>query len=186
VQLPQLDEVDALLLRVGVMVDAIEARDYEALDRVRIWLVEAAAVFERDRRGAGAATLAGLRAQLDAIALGVMPVGLSTEDVPRRRRRDAALLLLVQTAAQTVSSAVADVRARLDEAGGLMRQIVAVARHKQLAGSAAPGPGSETGLRALWAEIAADADMTGAATRVLGLANSAEALALLDQALALP
>jgi len=182
--LPQIEELDALLLKLPGLVDAVEREDLQALDAARGWLVEIEGAFERNRLAPETAAIAALRAELRMAALGAAPPTLRfAGQLKPRRIREATLLDALRRAQQAVAAALTSTLAEHEEAERLTRQLVALARHKGVTGSAVPGPGNETGLRQLWQVICSDSDMTTGTVRVLGLVGEADALALLDRAL---
>lgn len=184
---PQLEEIDQLLLRVSGLVDAIEDQYWDAADRVRGWLYDTEAAFQRDGLAAVSSRMAGLRAELLVLLLGGSPPGFPINPQTNSRRlRQVGLLHVVQEGERSASTAVEDVRVTFAETQRMLRQIVVVARHKTLPDADPPGPGSESALRRLWLAIISDPDMTAAATRVLGLVSESDALALLDQSVSIP
>jgi hypothetical protein len=184
-RLSHLDEVDAVLVRVGELVDAIESSEFDTDTRVRSWFIAAEGVFARNRRAATASTLASLRGALYALNLRTAAVGTGVARLTRRQR-DVEVLAILDRGRETIVRAVEPDRTRMREAGDLMRQIVAIARHKSLPGTQPPGPSDPADVGAIWQVIIADTDLSTGATRILGLVTQPDAVALLDQALATP
>jgi hypothetical protein len=182
--LPQIEELEALMLRLPRLVDAVEREDSQAQSNSREWLAQIEGAFERNRLAPQAATVAALRAELRMVALGASPPTVSLTGQPRARRiREAGLLDVLRRAEQTIAAALASTLTAHEEAEGLIRQLLAIARHKGVLGSAAPGPDDEIRLREVWRAMCSDPDMATGAVRVLGLVGEADALALLDRTL---
>jgi len=182
--LPQIAELNGLMLRLPRLVDAIEREDFQAPEESREWLAQIEGTFERNRLASEAAAIAALRAELQMVALGATPPTMRFVGQPNARRaREAALLDILRRVEQTVATALASTLAGHQEAEGLIRQLVAVARHKSVPGTAAPGPADETSLRAVWQAICCDSDMVNGSVRVLGLVGEADTLVLLNRAL---
>lgn len=182
--LAHVEEIDRLLLRLPKLVDAAEGGDAAAFSLTREWIVSLENVFERTRMASAVASVAGIRAELMLSETGALPRGVSFAAAPgRRRARQAIVLDILHRCEQCVTSVLAPSRSTHTEAEAVMKQLVAIARHKGLAGTEPPGPPDEHHLRILWAAVLADPDLASGAVRVLGLVPEVDALVLLDRAL---
>jgi hypothetical protein len=183
--IPQIEELEALMLQMPALVDALEEEDFDAQERSRSWLVRMEQALERNRLAPDAGTIAALRAELQMVALGAIPQTLTFVSPPTRRRlQESALLDVLRRAEQTVAATLAAPIATHGEAEQLMRQLIAIARHKEVPGTAPPGPGDDAGLREVWRVIRSDPDMTSGTVRIVGLVGEADTIALLDRGLA--
>lgn len=185
-RLAALEQLDRVLLRVPALVTAAEQGELATGTDVHDWLVELEGLLG-GRQVEAAASVAALRGLLWVASRGIVPAGMAFTSTPTARRvREATTVEVIRQAEAAVAAAMVGTRAQGLEAERVMRQVVAVARQKQLPGAAAPGPADDRQRAALWHRLTTDADIAGAATRIVGLVGEADALVLLARALEEP
>jgi hypothetical protein len=178
-----LDDLWPLLGRTPDLAKSHGEGDSEFPAQLRAW-IEAGEAVLRKHRQPQLAELAGLRAQLQAAAVGVFDaqsLRLPPTSGTRKVRRAAAALLFNR--AQAVLAGVHDVfSARREEAAKFLRQMIAMSLQK---GSFHPAwnGGADRGasISRLWQTLMADPDSQAAARHLLSLVSYPDALRLIDE-----
>jgi hypothetical protein len=181
--LPNLESIQERLLELPALFRAYEERDASFADLAREWLNRVEAELE-DNRVPAAGAIAGLRGLAISAERGMIPPGVSFVGAPTMRKvRDSTAAEALRRAEETVTNTLRPDLAQLDEAGRLMRQMVAVAAQRGLL-RAGGGAGSHSDeLHAIWSAFQRDPDIGPGATRALALAGSQNALILLGREL---
>jgi hypothetical protein len=181
--LPNLEAIQAQFLELPGILRAYEERDSEFAERARAWLNRLEAALE-DNQLPVVGTVAGLRGQLVSAERGAIPSGLTFLTMPNPRKlRDAAAAEALRHAEEVVTAALRADAAQFDEAGRLVRQMVAVAQLRGLLAAAAGASTHSEAVNAIWSAFLRDADLAPGATRVAGLVGAHNALFLLSREL---
>jgi hypothetical protein len=178
-----LEEIQAMLLRVPGLIHALDRRDPEFLRDVKTWLTQAEQILVSNRL-AVAADIAALRGVLISAERGVVPPGLVFNGrVTARKIRDAAAADILRKAEEILSSAIRADAAQFVEAERLARQIVSIAQRKGLIRSLPTGNKHTETLNAYWQAMLADPELGPATTHLAGLIGIHDAWILIDRLL---
>lgn len=181
--LPNLEAIQMQLLELPAILRAYEERDSEFAERARAWLNRLEAALE-DNQLPAAGTVAGLRGLIVSAERGVIPPSLSFLSTPSPRKlRDAAAAEALRHAEEIVTTVLRADTAQLDEAGRLVRQMVAVAQLRGLLAAASGASTHSEAVNAIWSAFLRDSDLAPGATRVTGLVGAHNALFLLSREL---
>jgi hypothetical protein len=181
--LPNLEAIQAQFLELPAILRAYEERDGEFAERARVWLNRLEAALE-DNRLPAAGAVAGLRGVIVSAERGAIPPGLSFLSTPNARKlRDAAAAEALRRAEEIVTAVLRADTAQIDDAGRLMRQMVAVAQRRSLLAAASGSTTHNEAVNAIWSAFLHDAELSPGATRVIGLVGAHNALFLLSREL---
>jgi len=182
-RLLNLEEIQTTLLRLPALVRGIEGRDPRACERVNGWLVDMEAVLQNNRLST-AAGIACLRGILLAAERGAVPADLVVRPTATRRMiREAVAAHLLDKAYQVVIGDIQKDRDRVAEAERIMRQVIAMAKHKKVIPAAPDTTNQSEWLRFVWKTIGADPELAPGTVSVDGLMGAGDVLILLDRAL---
>jgi len=183
--LPNLEEIQALLLELPAIVRAYEERtgDYPGL--ARGWMSRLEDKLKANQIPAAGA-VAALRAMVVSAERGVIPSGLAFVGSPSvQKTREAAASEAIRRAEETVTAVLRADVAQVDEARRLMRQMVAIAQRKGLLAVIEGVPTVSDAVNALWSAFLRGAELSAGATRVGGLVGALNSLVLLGRELPL-
>lgn len=179
--LPNLEELQALLLHLPAIVQRYEEKDATFVELAKEWLRVAEELLVRNSLPVAGA-VAGLRGAVISAERGFMPAGMSAPGTSAPRRlRDFAAAEALRRAEELVSGAMRQDVAQLQDAEGVMRQMVVVAHYKGYLDVGATDVHRTDALQLLWSRFLADADLIQGAVRVSGLVGLPTAFALLDR-----
>lgn len=178
--LPNLEELQALLLHLPELVQRYEEKDAAFVELAKEWLRAAEELLVRNSLPVAGA-VAGLRGAVISAERGFVPAGVATPGTTSRRLRDFAAAEALRRAEELVSGALRQDAAQLQDAEGVMRQMVVVAYYKGLLDVGATDDSRTDVLQLLWSRLLADPDLIQGAVRVSGLVGLPTALALLDR-----
>jgi hypothetical protein len=182
--IPNLEEIEGILLRVPGLIERLEGHDPAFGGAVTEWLKEAEQALTNNRLTA-AATVATLRGMLISAERGVLPPERCADGrAPSRKVKDAYAADLLRTAEGHVASAISAPAAQIAEAERLTRQLVTLARRKGLIPPETGGGSLSERLNDIWQRMMADPELAGATSHVAGLVGNQDSLILLDRALA--
>jgi len=181
-RLRNLEEIEALLLRVPGIVQQFEVRDPEFILSLKTWLSEAATTLA-DNRMPISAEVAGYRGALISAERGFWDGAEPRGRSNARKLREARAAGLLKQASGAVQSAIAARRGQVDEAERIMRQIVAVSYHIGLL-QPDPGGNRSTYLRSTWQAISKQAEIASLVVHVVALIGNTDVLIELDRAIA--
>ncbi len=175
-----LEEIQALLLRVPPLVDGLARHDPDFPTAVKDWLVQVEQALLRNRLPL-VAEIAGLRGTVIAAERGVIPpISVLSGRATPRKVREAAASEALRKAGTLVADSIRGSEIQFAEAERLVRQLVALAERKGFL--AATSGASTQRLVTLWNVIRNDPELGAVATHVSGLAGPDSALILLDRA----
>lgn len=181
--LPNLESIQEQLLELPAIFRAYEEREGDFSERARAWLNRLEASLEANKLPAVGA-VAGLRGLIVSAERGVAPPGLTFLGAPNPRKlRDAAAAEALRRAEEIVSNTLRSDAAQIEEAGRLMRQMVAVAQLRGLLRAAAGASTHSEAVNAIWSAFLRDPELAPGAARVNGLAGAHNALFLLSREL---
>jgi hypothetical protein len=181
--LPNLEAIQAQFLELPTIFRSYEESDSEFAEHARAWLNRLEASLE-DNKLPSAGAVAGLRGLILSAERGTIPPGLSFLGTPNSRKlRDAAAADALRRAEEIVSGVLRADAAQLEEAGRLMRQMVAVAQLRGLLNAAHDGATHSDAVNAIWSAFLRDADLAPGTARVTGLVGAHNALFLLSREL---
>jgi hypothetical protein len=182
VNLAQVEEVHATLLRAGPLTDRYAAGDAAFFGLVEAWIAD----LERHLGSArlpAAATLAGVRAGLVAVRQGATPRDVQGPRLSGRKLRDAAAADALRRGEAVVREALAPRVRQLQEASEIAGQLAALAMQRGFVGPGDPRLGHEGRLRKVWQALLDDPASSAAAALLQGRVGAFDSLALLDRAL---
>lgn len=182
--IPNLEELQGILLRVPGLVERLEGHDPAFGGAVAEWLKEAEQALTNNRLTT-AATVATLRGLLISAERGVLPPERSTDGrAPTRKVKDAYAADILRTAEGRIAEAIQASAAQIAEAERLTRQLVMVAQRRGLVPPESGAGNLSERLQDIWQRMSVDPELAGATAHVSGLVGSQDALILLDRALA--
>lgn len=182
-RIPNLEELQALLLRLPRLVDGIEERNPAAVDHIREWLRSLETALGNNRMPL-AAEIAGLRVQLAMGTRGVLVEGLTVSGrLTLRKVREVTASEVLRHAGTLLSGAIAGDVARVDEADRVARQLTTVAQIKGLIPAAPPRADHLGAVRAIWGKVESDVDIGQGAVHILSLLGPEDAVIALDRAI---
>lgn len=181
--LPNLEAIQAHFLELPAVLRAYEERAPDFAEQARGWLNRLEVSLEENRLPSAGA-VAALRGLVVSAERGAIPPGLSFISTPNPRKlRDAAAAEALRRAEETVSGVLRADAMQLEEAGRLMRQMMAVALRRGLLETAAGATTHSEAVNAIWSALTCDADLAPGATRVVGLVGAHNAFFLLSREL---
>ncbi len=182
--IPNLEELQGILLRVPGLVERLESHDPAFGGAVTEWLKEAEQALTNNRLTV-AATVATLRGMLISAERGVLPPERCPDGRPPTRKvKDAYAADILRTAEGRVAEAIQASETQIAEAERLTRQLVTLAKRKGLIPPPTAGGSLSDRLNDIWQRMMADPELAGATAHVGGLVGNQDSLILLDRALA--
>lgn len=178
-RLPNIEEFNGLIRQLSSLVDATERGGSAALDSIDSWLRSAEATATSNRLPV-AGDLAGLRAQLGLVRRGFLVDGETAAGHSKRSIREAGALDVLRKAATVLTAAVSGDAARVEEGRRIARQVVSVARVKQLIPA---GSNTQEAVRAALPAWQLDADIGAATVHLVGLLGIEDTCLVLDHAI---
>ncbi len=181
-----LEDIQAMLLRVPGLVHELEERDPGFVGSVKAWLTQAEQVLINNRL-AVAAEVAVLRGVLISAERGVIPPGMTfSTRTTMRKIKDAAAADVLRKAEELIFSAISADAVRFAEGEKLTQQIVAVAQRKGLIPVTPCVDKHTERLKAIWQAMNMDPDLGAVTTHLAGLVGAYDVLILLDRMLPTP
>lgn len=182
-RLPQLEELQRIMLEIPDLVRMQDLRAFDFAPRVLAWLQSLEKPLTATRQHQAGA-IAALRSGLVAIDHGHLPSDLQLRvRATRSRVMAAAASQALQKAIQLVSPLVEDNAARFDEGAKLAQQIVALAAALGLMPRRDSSMTTQQYLGQIRAQLKQRGDLESGMVRLEGTVGSYDALALIDRAL---
>lgn len=179
--LTNLEEIEALLLRVPGLSDRLERRDIDYVPAVKEWLATAEACLINNRLPV-AAQVAASRGALISVERGDGEADASRGRMSVRKWRDAQASRTVRQVTELIADVIRQRRADVDEADRIMNQLVAAADRLGILPVA--GRGSHTAyLRSTMEVLSERSELAGMVVRVVGLLGTSDSLVVLDRAI---
>ena len=178
---PNLEEIEALLLQVPALVDRLEDRDPAFLPALKSWLAAAENVLSNNHMPA-ASEIAACRGLLIAVERGDSD-NSRVRGMGARKYREARASHLLKRASDVISETIRSRRAQVDEAGRVMMQVVAAADRVGLI-PAESGPSHTAYLQGVLQTMSSRAELTSLIVHVTGLVGETDSLIVLDRAIA--
>jgi hypothetical protein len=176
-----LEEIQGLLLRIPGLVDMMDQRDPDFVADVKQWLTTLEKALDSNRMPA-AGNVAALRGLFISSEDGVIPSGIDFHGRPTKRKiRNATAALVLRGTGDLVSSVIQKDQERVSEAERLGRQLVALARAKQLIRQQPSGEDWKEMLKAIWRAMSDDPELSPGTTNLEGLVGPHDALIVLDR-----
>lgn len=176
-----LSELDGILAESGALIDMYKAKDLIFFDRVQRWL-EKLEKLAGDNRWSFQASIAALRGQLVTISrkqkddsFPWMPQSKNS-----RRAREALAAETLKQAIDLVENFVAADRKQQATASELLRQVVAMAIFKGIAGLE-PTNGNGLNIAQSWKTVASDPEFAPTCAHVVGIVGAYNAYILFDK-----
>jgi hypothetical protein len=176
-----LEEIEALLLKVSPLVKRFEDRDPDFVAAVRGWLAAAEEMLGNNRMPV-ASEIAVYRGALISAERGFVDGLAPKSRSGARHLKEARAANLLKRATDTVVEAIRPRRAQVDEAERLMMQIVAVADRVGLVPPEL-GQSHTAYLQKILQEISNRAELTSLLVHVTGLLGNTDTLIMLDRAI---
>ncbi len=176
-----LEEIEALLLKVPALVRRFEDRDPDFIVAVNAWLRAAEEILSNNRL-ALASEIAVYRGALLAAERGFPGGTASTSRSGARQAKQARAAGLLQQATDAVSAAIQPRRAQMDEAERVMLQAVAIGVRLGLI-PAESGREHTAYLQSVLQAMLSRAELASLLVHVTGLLGSSDTLVILDRAL---
>ncbi len=181
--LVNLEEIQNLLLRIPRLVDSLEQRDPNFVQKVRQWLTVVEEVLVNNRMPLGG-NIAALRGTLNATERGAFPPGLTFHGRPTARKiKEATGADVVRRAGELISNALQDDVSRIAEAERLSHQLLALGKSMGLIVGGINDSAPTQKLKDLWKTLSADPNIAPGAARLESLVGQNDALILLDRAI---
>lgn len=177
-----LEEIEALLLKVPVLVKQFEERDPDFLLTLKSWLVGTEDTLSKNRMPQ-ASEIALCRGALISVERGFSDGAAPQSRIGARNLREARANQLLKRAADVITETIRFRRGQLDEASRVMMQIVAVADHLGLI-PADSGPNHTAYLQAALQAISIRPELASLLVHVTGLLGKSDTLIVLDRAIA--
>lgn len=178
-----LEEIQNLLLRIPRLVDSLEQRDPNFVQKVRQWLTVVEEVLVNNRMPLGG-NIAALRGTLDATERGAFPPGLTFHGRPTARKiKEATGADVVRRAGELISNALQDDVSRIAEAERLSHQLIALGKSMGLIVGRISDNAPTQKLKVIWKTISTDPNIAPGAARLESLVGQNDALILLDRAI---
>lgn len=178
-----IEEIAGRLLLLPDLIQQQERRSADFARNVGQWLKSLETIFAANRLHE-AGIIAVLRSGLVAVEQGQVAAGLEFRGRPSRSRiLNAAAAQALQRAADVASNMIAQNQARVAEGERVARQVVAVSMSRGLIPAREEKVNNTEYLRTLRRNLAAHADIEGAAVHLDGLVGPHDALILIDRAL---
>lgn len=182
--IPNLEEIEGILLRVPQLVERLESHDPAFGGAVAEWLKESEQALTNNRLTA-AATIATLRGLLLSAERGVLPPERCADGRPPTRKvKDAYAAEVLRKAEGHVAEAIKTSATQIAEAERLTRQLVTLAKRKGLISPETAGGSLSDWLNDIWQRMSADQELAGVTAHVAGMIGTQDSLILLDRALA--
>ena len=182
-RLMHVDEINELLLRLPMLVQAQEQRSPTFPGDAKAWLKSLEAAFSASRLYQ-AGSVAALRSGFVAAEHGQVPQGLEFRGrATRTRVVNAAASQALHRAADLAAGVVSDNQPRFAEAERLAAQIVAAAWSRQLIAAREDGDSNSQCLAALRHSLTSHSDLENGLIHLEGLVGPHDALVFLDRAL---
>jgi hypothetical protein len=183
-RIPNIEEVENLLLQLPDLVQSQERRDASFPFKAEGWLGELENVLAANRLYQ-AGTIATLRSALVAAARGQVPTGLTFRGrASRSQVLHAVASESLRHASEVASALIGENRPRLAEAERVAHQIIAAALSHGVVSNRAGGVSNEQYIRSLRHELVTHGGLESAIVHLEGLAGPHDTLILLDRALA--
>jgi hypothetical protein len=179
----QYEEIVALLRRVPVLVDELEARRSSFVDDVLAWLKQAEGAMEHNRLPVVSQIAAG-RATLIEAGRGVQTRELAFVGRPTTRKiQEATAAMVLERSNDLLHGAIAERQAVFQEAERICRQVLAVAEAKGFIQACSDGRPHQAFLGCLQQHVAGDQDLASVYLHLVALVGKTDVLIFLDRAL---
>lgn len=179
----QYEEILTAIHAVPPLVDELEARHLEFASDVLKWLKQVEDILTNNRLPA-ASRIASCRAELIEASRGVRQDGLvivGRQSIRKIREATAAQMLRIAT--EILHEVISDRQTVFQEAERITRQMLAAAYTKGLITAEEDSP-HQAYLDQLRSKLAADPELAGIYTHVVGLVGSTDIVVLLDRTIA--
>lgn len=177
-----LEEIEALLLKVPALVKRFEERDPDFFSAVKSWLVDVENTFSRNRMPA-TSEIAVCRGALISVERGFPDGSALKSRMGVRNLKEARASHLLKRATDVITETIRSRRGQIDEAGRIMMQIVALADRLGLI-PAESGQNHTSYLQTIFQVISNRAELASLVVHVTGLLGKADTLIVLDRSIA--
>jgi hypothetical protein len=181
-RLLNLEEIEALLLKVPALVKRLEERDPEFVLAVKLWLGSAEDVLGKNGMSQ-TAEVAVCRSGLITAERGFAEDGAAQTKIGARAFKEVRASQLLARATEVVAEAIRPRRVQIEEAGRIMLQVVAVADQLGLV-LAEAGASHTAYLQAVLLAISSRTELAPLVVHITGLVGKADALIVLDRSIA--
>jgi hypothetical protein len=177
-----LEEIEALLLKVPALVKQFEERDPDFFPAVKSWLAGAEDTLSKNRMPQ-TSEIAVCRGALISVERGFSDGAALQSRMGARNLREARASHVLKRATDVITETIRSRRGQLDEASRVMMQIVAVADHLGLI-PADSGQNHTAYLQGILQAISNRPELASLVVHVTGLLGKADTLIVLDRAIA--
>jgi len=178
---PNLEEIEALLLGVPALVDRLEGRDPAFVPELKSWLAAAEHMLSNNRLPA-TAEIAACRGALIGVERGDVDNAAIRGTMGARKYRESRASHLLNRATNVINEAIRSRRAQVDEAGRIMMQVVAAADRFGLIPPDS-GPSHTAYLQGVLQAISGRPELTSLVVHVTGLLGETDCLIVLDRSI---
>jgi hypothetical protein len=179
--LPNLEEIEALLLEVPALVDRLEEHDPDFVTALKSWLASAENTLSNNRMPA-ASEIAVCRGSLIAVERGDTDDSVVRGRMGARKYREARASHLLRRATDVINGSISSRRAQVDEAGRVMMQVVAAADRLGLI-PVDSGSSHTAYLQGVLQAISNRAEFTSLVVHVTGILGETDCLIVLDRSI---
>ncbi len=178
-----LEEIEALQLKVPALVKRLEERDPDFFQVVKSWLADIEDTLTKNRMSA-TSEIAVCRSALISLERGFLDGSEFKSRMGMRNLKEARASHLLKRATDVITEAIRSRRGQVNEADRIMMQIVAVADHLGLIPEESGHQDHTAYLQAIFQAISNRAELTSLVVHATGLLGKADILIVLDRAIA--
>lgn len=179
----QHEELCGLLREVPSLVDKMEARRADFVERVLAWLKRAETAMESNRLPS-VSQVSACRAALIQATRGKQAKDLAfTGRATPRKVVEATASMALERAGELLNGVIAERQAVFQEAERLSRRVIAVAEAKGLIRECAGNADRQTFLQCVQQKVSSDSDLASVHVHLVGLVGKNDVLVFFDRAL---
>jgi hypothetical protein len=180
--LVNLEEIEAFLLKVPLLVEQFEERDPDFFPAVKSWLASVEDTLSKNRMPQ-TSEIAVCRSALISIERGFLDGAALQNRIGARKLREARASHMLKHATDVITETIRFRRGQIDEAGRVMMQIVAVADHLGLIPPDS-GQSHSAYLQSILLAMSNRAELISLVVHVTGLLGKSDTLIVLDRSIA--
>jgi hypothetical protein len=182
--LVKLEEISGLLLQVPGLVNLQQSRGVEFVGEVKTWLESVESVLKHSNMPV-VSKVAAIRGMVVSAEHGVNPEAVSFYGrATLRKMKDAAASAALRAASEIVYNAIQHDISMVGDAERQARQIIVLAKAKELSFLLPNGPDRSQALTKLWRTLATDPDIGPGTVNIESLVGQHDAFVILDRAIA--
>jgi hypothetical protein len=179
-----LEEMQREIMKISALVDLQQRRDFSLEEKVKGWLANLEKTLESNHF-MQAGEIAALRGMILSAENGIVPPAVAFHGLATRQKIVAAAIsFALRQAGSVVSEVLKEDVSRVAGAERMMRQLVAIAKAKNLLQPVSANNNHTESLKFIWRTLAKDADIAAGTINVEGLVGPHDALILLDRIIA--